>query len=401
MECPWLLNDERIASLFPADAIERARSYTSQMSSVGAYSPSKGYGFVREAISKFIAKRDNVASVDPESIFVTCGASDAISRVLRVLISDHQVGVLIPIPQYPLYHATITLCNGHPIPYHLNESNGWSLDIDSIKKALHGAREKGINVRALCIINPGNPTGSNLDRSLLVETVKLCAQEGLVLLSDEVYQSNVYHDAQFCSAFKAVQEAQVPLELFSFHSVSKGLVGECGRRGGYMHCHGIDPSVMEQFYKLASITLCAPIGGQLMLALQSDPPTGESAELYHRELSDLKASLTRRAKLLEQCFNQMDDVTCQPAVGAMYLFPRIRFPPNFITFALEQHKAPDTLYSLMLLSETGVCMVPGSGFGQEKGTYHVRTTFLPSEELFAEFTRLIQTFHTNFMSRFK
>jgi len=45
-------------------------------------------------------------------------------------------------------------------------------------------------------------------------------------------------------------------ELFSFHSTSKGLLGECGFRGGYMELTNIDHKVYEQLYKLKSIFLC-------------------------------------------------------------------------------------------------------------------------------------------------
>jgi alanine transaminase len=46
------------------------------------------------------------------------------------------------------------------------------------------------------------------------------------------------------------------IELASFHSVSKGFLGECGRRGGYVEFHNFDPDVIDQLYKLASISLC-------------------------------------------------------------------------------------------------------------------------------------------------
>ena len=58
-----------------------------------------------------------------------------------------------------------------------------------------------------------------------------------MLLSDEVYQRNVYAEgAEFISAKKIAVETPgcESLELVSFHSTSKGLIGECGRRGGYM-----------------------------------------------------------------------------------------------------------------------------------------------------------------------
>jgi len=110
------------------------------------------------------------------------------------------------------------------------------------------------------LINPGNPTGQVLSRENLHDVVKFCAERKLVLLADEVYMSNVYaDDAEFVSAKRAAFETGLlekdAIELVSFHSVSKGVFGECGRRGGYMELVGIDKSVKDQIYKLASSTL--------------------------------------------------------------------------------------------------------------------------------------------------
>jgi aspartate/methionine/tyrosine aminotransferase len=57
------------------------------------------------------------------------------------------------------------------------------------------------------------------------------------------------------------------------------------------------------------------------------------------------------------------------------------------------------MYALQLLEATGVCMVPGSGFGQEHGTFHIRSTFLPSEAEMEEFVERIQKFHGEFMGK--
>ena len=65
--------------------------------------------------------------------------------------------------------------------------------------------------------------------------------------------------------------------------------------------------------------------------------------------------------------------------GAMYSFPRITLPPAFLAEAKRQGKAADTLYCLELLDETGLSCVPGSGFRQVEGTFHIRTTILVSE----------------------
>ena len=49
----------------------------------------------------------------------------------------------------------------------------------------------------------------------------------------------------------------------------------------------------------------------------------------------------------------------------MYAFPRVELPPKALDAAAEQEQTPDTLYALSLLEETGICVVPASGFGQK------------------------------------
>jgi aspartate/methionine/tyrosine aminotransferase len=75
--------------------------------------------------------------------------------------------------------------------------------------------------------------------------------------------------------------AYADLELFSFHSTSKGVVGECGRRGGYVECSGIDAGALEQLYKLASIMLCPTVQGQIMVRTRP-PASARAAHLTAR-----------------------------------------------------------------------------------------------------------------------
>ena len=80
----------------------------------------------------------------------------------------------MPIPQYPLYSASIALLGGELIPYELNEDNDWGLDIDSVRKALDAARRDNICPRGLVFINPGNPTGQQMTEPQLLSML-ICA----------------------------------------------------------------------------------------------------------------------------------------------------------------------------------------------------------------------------------
>ena len=78
--------------------------------------------------------------------------------------------------------------------------------------------------------------------------------------------------------------------------------------------------------------------------------------------------------------NAIDGMTCNPSDGAMYAFPRVELPPKALDAAAKQTQTPDTMYALSLLEETGICVVPASGFGQKEGRIGFRTTFLPPED---------------------
>lgn len=229
------------------------------------------------------------------------------------------------------------------------------------------ARAKDVDVRALVIINPGNPTGQCLSEENMREIIDFCQKERLVLLADEVYQTNVYkpRDRPFHSFKKVLRsmgEEYQNVELFSFHSTSKGMIGECGRRGGYLECVNIDEGVLEQLYKVASISLCPNVHGQIMVDLMTNPPVPGDAsyEQYQSEVSSIYESLRRRASKLANCFNSLEGMTCNDAEGAMYLFPRLRLPAKAIEAAKDAKLSPDAFYALQMLEATGVCVIPGT-----------------------------------------
>lgn len=146
------------------------------------------------------------------------------------------------------------------------------------------------------------------------------------------------------------------IEIFSFHSISKGLVGECGHRGGYYECFNIDPFVLEQLYKQSSICLCSNVAGQILLNLMVEPPHPQdpSYELYEAEIEATYDSLKRRSLRMQTALESMTDVTCNEAAGAMYLFPRLRFPQRLHEHVRLLSKGTDEVYAMELLNATGI-----------------------------------------------
>lgn len=231
-------------------------------------------------------------------------------------------------------------------------------------------------------------------------------------MADEVYQSNIYNpEIPFISFRKVLAEIGNPyrdnVELISLHSISKGLMGECGFRGGYFESHNLDPFAEEILYKLKSIGLCSNTVGQIAMDLMVNPPTkgresDECYDQYSKERDTISNGLAERAKLLTQTFNEMHNITCNDIEGAMYGFPQVKFSKNALLRAKDMNVQPDFMYCLDMLNETGIMVVPGSGFGQEPGTHHFRITNLvtPTSDM-KETLDALKVFNDKFHLRYE
>ncbi|MBN1336224.1 MAG: aminotransferase class I/II-fold pyridoxal phosphate-dependent enzyme [Deltaproteobacteria bacterium] len=369
-------------------------------SGLGAYSESNGPLFIREAIARFIDKRDGVDTThgspsNPDGIFVTNGASEGAKYVIDLLIADPKDGIMIPIPQYPLYSATIKKSGGTQVNYYPDEDSGWVLNRSILEEALSAARRDGIRVKGLVVIHPGNPTGAILGAETIREIIDFARDNEIVLIADEVYQENTY-GATFTSFAKVLGREEVP--LFSLHSISKGFYGECGHRGGYLEVRnppkaaGTPLSFTEILLKQASVCLCPNTAGQLLMYLVVNPPEegSEPYRLFAQEKQTILTDLWDKATLIREGFKHMDQVECFGRTGAMYLFPRLNKLPVGTT---------DFDYCMNLLETTGLCTVNGSGFGQKEGTHHLRIAFLPPKKLIERVLPRWIEFHNAYVNR--
>lgn len=382
--------------------LELSERYLSQMETgMGAYSDSSGPWFIREAVADFIDRRDGadggaVPRSDPEQVFITNGASEGVRYVVDLLIDDTSDGIMIPIPQYPLYSAAIKRCGGVQVDYFLDEESGWALDRGLLESSLEDARGRGVDVKAIVVINPGNPTGAVLTEETVRAVVAFAGDNGLAIIADEVYQENVYgRDAGFVSFARGLGRSGVP--LFSVHSTSKGFYGECGHRGGYLEIRNAprirntELSFTDLVLKQASVNICSNTVGQLMMYLVVSPPP-ENTEPYRRftnERRTILEDLHDKAVMIRSGFDQMEGVSCFGRTGAMYLFPRLdRLPEGTNDFD----------YCMELLERTGLVTVNGEGFGQQPGTSHLRIAFLPPREVIEEVLPNWIAFHNAYVN---
>ncbi|XP_026327967.1 alanine aminotransferase 1-like isoform X2 [Hyposmocoma kahamanoa] len=392
----------------PDDVKKRAQDILNACGgkSAGAYTGSHGIDMIRKNVANYIKNRDGYDS-DFNNICLSGGASAAIKYVMELFCNNpcKKSGVMIPIPQYPLYSASIAQFGLEPVGYYLDEDNNWALDVSELQRAIKEA-ESRCQVRAIVVINPGNPTGSVLSPDNVKTIIKFAKEHNLFIFADEVYQDNVYpSDMKFVSFKKVMMEMGSPfseMEVASFMSLSKGYMGECGLRGGWMELVNMDKDVQAHLFKAISSNLCPTSLGQAGMDCVAKPPApGEpSHERWLGEKSAVLASLKSRAKLAADAFNAMPGFKCNEVRGAMYAFPRFEIPKKAIEEAKKQNKAADVFYAFKLLEETGICVVAGSGFGQKPGTYHFRTTILPQPKLLKEMLDIFKNFQEKFLKEF-
>ncbi|MBE2227685.1 MAG: aminotransferase class I/II-fold pyridoxal phosphate-dependent enzyme [Ignavibacteria bacterium] len=409
MEYPALLEHEQVNELFPQDIIKHAKHLHHLMPhGTGAYTQSAGTPFIKQAVAEFIEKRDGIPT-NENQIILTDGASKGVSAVLTALLKKPSDGFMIPIPQYPLYSATIELYGGSQIGYYLDEANSWQLNEEILTKSLNDAKAKGIDPVAIVVINPGNPTGAVLSFENIQMVINFAKKHKLSIMADEVYQDNVYAiDGMFHSFAKVMhQMGESDISLFSFHSVSKGFMGECGHRGGYLEIRNVPADVMSEFIKLQSISLCSNTVGQLVTYLVVNPPKkGEASyDLYIKERDGILNELKAKAEILGKGLNAIEGMETDVPQGAMYAFVKLTLPHTADVTRmspaeqLAYESKRDNDYCMALLEETGICVVPGSGFGQLPGTLHFRTTFLPPRDEMEELVERMRVFHGGYVKQ--
>jgi alanine transaminase len=202
---------------------------------------------------------------------------------------------------------------------------------------------------------------------------------------------------------------ETDISLFSLHSVSKGYLGECGHRGGYIELRNVPEDVLSEFIKIQSINLCSNVSGQFATYFMVAPPQpgDESYATFVGERDAVLEDLKEKAEILGRGVNSIPGMSVVIPRGAMYAFVRFTLPKEkgidadkMPADARREYEAKrDSDYCLELLEETGICVVPGSGFGQRAGTFHFRTTFLPPRGAIEALVGKLKSFHIGYVRK--
>ncbi|SKA15990.1 aminotransferase class I/II-fold pyridoxal phosphate-dependent enzyme [Novilysobacter spongiicola] len=345
------------------------RAITGRIADTDPYTHQQGLPAAREAIAAFHRAR-GTPNATPERVFIGNGVSELIDLSLRALLNPGDE-VLLPSPDYPLWSAATILNDGRPVYYACRPENGFLPDPDEIE-ALVTPR-----TRAIVLINPNNPTGAAYPRELLERVVDIAARHGLLLMSDEIYDSILYDGAPFHPL--APLAGDVP--CLSFGGLSK-VHRACGWRVGWAVLSG-DPLASGELHHamdlLGALRLCANVPGQFAIeaALHGEdtiaPLCAPGGRLHE----------ARRAVVESVAASEHLDLVA-PA-GALYAFPSV---VGAAGVGFDDHA-----FALELMETEDVLVVPGSSFNVPWRN-HFRVTLLPEpdqlREVFARIGRVLQ-----------
>ena len=319
------------------------------------YSDSKGIFAARKAVMHY-SQQLGIAGVTLDDIYLGNGASELIVMATNALLNDGDE-LLVPMPDYPLWTAAVSLSGGTPVHYRCAEENGWLPDLDDIRARITP------RTRGIVVINPNNPTGVLYSNELLRGILQIAREHELVLLVDEVYDKVLYDGVTFTS----MASLSTDVLTLTFNSLSKAY-RSCGYRAGWMIISGpkADASdFIEGLNMLANLKLGSNVPGQWAI---------QTALGGYQSINDLVkpgGRLCRQRDLAYELITQIPGVSCVKPQAALYMFPRL--DPEMYPIA------DDRQFFMEVLRATRVMLVQGSGFNFPDNQ-HFRIVFLPHED---------------------
>ena len=315
------------------------------------YADSEGILELRQAIVKKESLKG--LSITVEDVLVTNGISEGLDMVAASIVEPNSE-ILMPGPYYPPYASYVKFYGGKPIEFRLTEDG--TPDLDDIKSKITS------KARALCIINPNNPTGEVFNSKNLKQLIDVAAEHDMYIICDEIYDKLVF-DQEFTGIGKVAKDAAVIL-LNGFSKVYLMTGWRCGYICMNSDCQKLE-NIRNNIPKLARVRIAAnlPVQKAAVAALQG--PQSYIAKTV--------TTLKKRRDLVVKRLNEIDGISCKLPNGAFYTFPKI----------LLNGWKDDKDFVLDLLNKTGILTVHGSGFG-ELGKGHFRIVYLPNEQVLQE-----------------
>ena len=323
------------------------------------YGDSHGLFAARKAVMQDFQSK-GVLDVDIDDIFIGNGVSELISIAMQGLLNPGDE-VLVPMPDYPLWTAAITLSGGRAVHYLCDESSDWNPDLDDLRSKVSD------RTKAIVVINPNNPTGAVYGREILEGIAAVAHEHELIVYADEVYSRITYDGAKHIP-FAAIDP---DILTISFDGLSKAWRA-AGFRSAWMVLSGNKKAAAGYYDGLEMLTnmrLCANMPAQFGI---------QTALGGYQSVNDL---ILPGGRLKEQRDTTVTMVNAIPGLsvtvpkGALYCFPKI----DVKRFNISD----DEKFVMDLLREQHLLLVHGTGFNW-KDPDHFRIVFLPDKETLAD-----------------
>lgn len=325
------------------------------------YTDSEGWTSLRNSI---VRKENDKKGLEltSEDVLVTNGVSEGLDMVMGSIVEEGDQ-VLLPGPYYPPYSSYAKYYGGSVAEFEIHDDG--TPDIDDIKSKISPKS------KAICIINPNNPTGEVFSQKSLKSIVDIAAENDLYVICDEIYDEIVF-DGQFNGIGGVSNDAPVVLlNGFSKTYLMTGL--RCGYVCMNNKSRQLDP-LRQNIFKLARVRIASNFPVQIAADAALNGPQDHLPLMVHK--------LKERRDLVYKRLNEIKGLYCRKPKGAFYMFPEID---------LGNRWKSDLEFVIELLNSTGVLTVHGSGFGG-LGTNHFRIVYLPQKEILEKSMGKIEAF---------
>ena len=319
------------------------------------YVDSKGLFSARKAIMQYCQLK-GFPDVDVNDIYIGNGVSELIPMALQALLENDDE-VLVPMPDYPLWTACVSLSGGKAVHYVCDESANWYPDLDDIRSKITS------RTKALVIINPNNPTGALYPREILEEMVEIARQHNLILMADEIYDRLVMDGGEHVAVASLAPDVFcVTMNgLSKSHRIAGFRVGWMVLSGPKSHVKGY----IEGINMLSNMRLCSNVLAQQVV--QTSLGGIQSVD----KLLLPGGRIYEQRNFIYKAINDIPGLSAVKPQAGLYIFPKID---------QEMYRIDDDEeFCLRLLKQEKVMLVPGKGFNWDKPD-HFRIVYLPTVE---------------------
>lgn len=329
-DTPWHIREEGIY------ALEKGKTF---------YTSNAGLKELRVEIDNYLKRTQNISYNPATEIIVTVGGSEAIDIGLRAMVNAGDE-VIIPQPSYVSYEPCAILAGAKPVIIDLKAENEFRLTAEELKNAITD------KTKILILPFPNNPTGAIMERKDLEEIAKVCIENDIYVISDEIYGELSYKEKHISIASIAgMKERTILINGFSKAYAMTGwrLGYACGPK-----------EIIEQMVKIHQYAImCAPTTSQYSAV--------EALKKGDDDVKLMRESYNQRRRFLMNAFKEIG-LECFEPYGAFYVFPSIK------EFGMTSEE-----FAMKFLEEEHVAVVPGTAFG-DSGEGFLRISYAYSIE---------------------